>query len=97
MAPGESPVFKEALVEVILRRSPVTTWVFVAKVTDELNLELNIFSTHDASVDLGRRLLDWARKCYYTSPGYNYILSVIQKRQQGCITSVCPSRVWRAF
>jgi hypothetical protein len=25
MAPGESPVFKEALVEVILRRSPVTT------------------------------------------------------------------------
>ena len=57
-ASGETiPVLKEALVELTLGRRALRIWVFVAEVTDEFILELNVLRAYDASVDLGRHLL----------------------------------------
>ena len=57
-ASGETiPVLKEALVELTLGRRALRIWVFVADVTDEFILGLDILRAYDASVDLGRHLL----------------------------------------
>ena len=57
-ASGETiPVLKEALVELTLGRQALRTWVFVAEVTDEFILGLDVLRAYDASVDIGRHLL----------------------------------------
>jgi hypothetical protein len=50
------PVLKEALVELSLGRGALKIWVFVAEVTEELILGLDVQRAYDASVDLGRHL-----------------------------------------
>jgi len=58
MASGETiPVLKEALVELTLGQRALRIWVFVAEVTDEFILGLDVLWAYDASVDLGRHLL----------------------------------------
>jgi hypothetical protein len=58
MASGEIiPILKEALVELTLGRGALKILVFVAEITDEFILGLDILRACDASVDLGRRIL----------------------------------------
>jgi hypothetical protein len=57
-ASGETiPLLKEALVELTLGRRALRIWVFVAEVTDEFILGLDVLRAYDAFVDLGRHLL----------------------------------------
>jgi hypothetical protein len=44
-------------VTLILRRLPLTTSLFVASITDEFILELDVMHAHDASVDLRRHMM----------------------------------------
>ncbi|XP_023716570.1 uncharacterized protein LOC111869344 [Cryptotermes secundus] len=52
---GFLPVLKEVLLTLIMGRQPITMWVFVANITDELILGLHILRAYDASVDIGRQ------------------------------------------
>ena len=57
-ASGETlPMLREALVELTLGQRALSIWVFVAEVTDEFILGLDVLRAYDASVDLGRHLL----------------------------------------
>jgi hypothetical protein len=57
-ASGETlPILKEAFVTLTLGRLPLEIWVFVADLTDELILGLDILRAYDASVDLGSQML----------------------------------------
>jgi hypothetical protein len=51
------PVLKEVLVELTLEQRALRIWVFVAEVTDEFILGLDVLRDYDASVDLRRHLL----------------------------------------
>jgi hypothetical protein len=51
------PVVYGALVELTLGRRALRIWVFLAKITDEFILGLDVLRAYDASVDLGRHLL----------------------------------------
>ena len=55
------PVVKEALLELTLGRSTVRLWVFVARVAEEVILGLDALRSHDATVDVGRRILRLGR------------------------------------
>jgi hypothetical protein len=44
-------VLKEALGELTLGRSALMIWVFVAEITDEFILGLDVLRAYDASVD----------------------------------------------
>jgi hypothetical protein len=46
------PVAKETLVELSLGRRALRIWVFVAEITDEFILVLDVLRAYDASVDL---------------------------------------------
>ena len=54
---GETIPVLEALVELTLGWRALRIWVFVAEVTDELILHLDVLWAYDTSVDLGRNLL----------------------------------------
>ena len=57
-ASGENlPVLKEALVKLTLGRRALRIWVFVAEVTDEFILGLDVLRAYNASVDPGCNLL----------------------------------------
>jgi hypothetical protein len=54
---GETlPVLKEVLVGLPLEQWPLTTWVFVIRITDEFILGLDVLCAQDASVDLRHRV-----------------------------------------
>jgi hypothetical protein len=60
---GEAfPILKEAFLTPILGRRPLKIWVFVADITNELILGLDVLSTYDASVDIGRQTLRLAEE-----------------------------------
>jgi len=50
-------VLNEAFVELNLGRRSLRHWVYVAEVTDEIILGLDVLRSHDASVNLGRHFL----------------------------------------
>jgi hypothetical protein len=55
---GESlSILKEILPTLTFGRRPLSMWVFVANITDELILGLDILRAYDASVDIGRQTL----------------------------------------
>jgi hypothetical protein len=55
---GETlPILKEVFLTLTLGRCPLKIWVFVANITNELNLGLDILCAYDATVDLGRQTL----------------------------------------
>jgi hypothetical protein len=57
-ASGETiPVLKEALVEMTLGRRTLRIWVFVAEITDEFILGLDVLRAYNVSVDVGCHLL----------------------------------------
>jgi hypothetical protein len=61
-ASGETiPVVKEARVELTIGRRTLRSWVFVADITDDLILGLDILRAYDASVDIGRRVIRLGR------------------------------------
>jgi hypothetical protein len=51
------PILKEVFLTLTLGRRPLKIWVFVANITNELILGLDILRAYDASVDLGRQTL----------------------------------------
>jgi hypothetical protein len=60
---GEAlPILKEVFLTLNLGRRPLKIWVFVAGITNELILKINILRTYDASVDLGHQTLHLAEK-----------------------------------
>jgi hypothetical protein len=60
---GESlPILKEVLLTLTLERRPLKMWVFVANITDELILGLDILRAYDASVGIGHQTLRLAGK-----------------------------------
>jgi hypothetical protein len=60
---GESlPILKEVLLTLTLGRLPLRMWLFVANITDELILGLDILRAYDASVDIGRQKLRLAEE-----------------------------------
>jgi hypothetical protein len=62
MASGETiPVVKEACVELTIGQRTLRSWVFVADITDNFILGLDILRAYDASVDIGRRVLRLGR------------------------------------
>jgi predicted aspartyl protease len=61
-ASGETmPVVKEARVELTIGRRTLRSWVFVADITDDFILGLDIVRAYDASVDIERRVLQLGR------------------------------------
>jgi hypothetical protein len=55
---GETlPILNEVFLTITLGRRPLKIWVFVADITNEFNLGLDILRAYDASVDLGRLTL----------------------------------------
>jgi hypothetical protein len=50
-------ILKEAVANPTLGRRPLTTWVFVASITDEFILGLDVLRAHDASLGLRRHVL----------------------------------------
>jgi predicted aspartyl protease len=61
-ASGETiPVVKEARVKLTIGRRTVRSWVFVADITDDLILGMDILRAYDASVDIGHRVLRLGR------------------------------------
>jgi hypothetical protein len=48
---GSLPILKEVLLTLTLGRRPLTMWVFVANITDELILGLDILRAYGASFD----------------------------------------------
>jgi hypothetical protein len=55
-------ILKEAYVTLTLGRRPLKIWVFVADITNELILGLNVLRDYDASVDIGRQTLRLAEQ-----------------------------------
>jgi hypothetical protein len=55
-------VVKEALIELNLGRPTLRIWVFLAEITDEFILGLNVLRAYNASVDVGRHLLRLAQE-----------------------------------
>jgi hypothetical protein len=51
------PVVKEAHVDLTMGRRTLRSWVFVADIKDDFILGLDILRAHNASVDIGRRVL----------------------------------------
>jgi hypothetical protein len=51
------PILKEALVKLTLGKRLLITWVFVASITEEFMLGLDVMYAHDAVVDLRRHVL----------------------------------------
>jgi hypothetical protein len=49
---GDLPTLKEAFVKLTMGLRPLTTWVFVANITDEFVMGFDVMHGHDASVDL---------------------------------------------
>jgi predicted aspartyl protease len=59
---GETiPVVKETHVELTLGRRTLRSWVFVADITDDFIVGLDILLAYDASVDVGRRVIRLGR------------------------------------
>jgi predicted aspartyl protease len=54
-------VVKEARVELTIGRRTLRSWVFVADITNDFILGLDILRAYDASVDIGRRVLRLGR------------------------------------
>jgi hypothetical protein len=60
---GEAlPILKEAFLTLTLGRRPLKSWVFVADITNEFILGLDILRAYDSSVDLGRQTLRLAEE-----------------------------------
>jgi hypothetical protein len=53
---------KEVFLTLTLGRRPLKIWVFVANITNEFILGLNILRAYDASVDIGRQTLRLAEE-----------------------------------
>jgi hypothetical protein len=51
------PVVKESLVQLTLGQRALNIWMFVADITDEFILGLDILRAYDASVDVGHNVL----------------------------------------
>jgi hypothetical protein len=62
---GSLPILKEVLSILTLGRRPLTMWVFVPNITDELILGLDILCAYDASVDIGCQTLQLAEEEVY--------------------------------
>jgi hypothetical protein len=62
-ASGEAfPRLKEYFLTLMLGRRPLKIWEFVANISNEFNLRLDILRAYNASVDLGRQMLRLAEE-----------------------------------
>jgi hypothetical protein len=63
---GEAlPIIKEVFLTLTLGQRPLKIWVFVADITNEFILGLDILRAYDATVDIGRQTLRLAKKKYH--------------------------------
>jgi hypothetical protein len=58
---GTIPVVKEERVDLTLGQRTLRIWVFVADITDDFILGLDILRAYDAKVDMGRHVLRLGR------------------------------------
>jgi hypothetical protein len=88
---GDSlPILKEVLLTLTPGRRPLSMWVFVANITDELILGLIILHTYDASVDIGRQTLRLAdEEVSLWSPGAGSGPSSLVVANDHVITAQC--------
>jgi hypothetical protein len=67
---GEAlPIIKEVFLTLTLGRRPLKIWVFVADITNEFILGLDILCAYDATVDIGCQTLRLAEEVSLWSPG----------------------------
>jgi hypothetical protein len=67
---GEAlPIIKEVFLTLNLGRRPLKIWVFVADITNEFILGLDILRAYDAKLDIGRHTLRLAEEVSLWSPG----------------------------
>jgi hypothetical protein len=60
---GEAlPILKDVFLTVTLGQHPLKIWVFVASITNEFNLGLDILCTYDTSMDLEHQMLHLAEE-----------------------------------
>jgi hypothetical protein len=66
MVSGEMlPILKEVFLTLTLGQHPPKIWVFVADITNEFILGLDILRANDASVDIGHQTLHLAEEKYH--------------------------------
>jgi hypothetical protein len=59
---GSAPLLKEVFLTLTLGRRPLKIWVFVANITNEFILGLDILRAYNASVDIGLQTLRLAEE-----------------------------------
>jgi hypothetical protein len=91
MVSGEAlPVLKEVFLTLTLGRCPLKIWVFVANITNEFILGLDILHAYDASVDIGRQSLCMAEEeVSLWSPGAGPRPSSLVVAKEQVITAQC--------
>lgn len=58
MAAGKTlPIFKVTLVEMTIGRRPPRSWIFVAEISYDFILKLDVLCCHNACMDLGHGML----------------------------------------
>jgi hypothetical protein len=88
------PISKEVLLTINLGRRPLRMWLFVANITDELTLGLDILCAYDASVDIGRQKLRLAEEeVSLWSPGAGCRTSRLVVAKEHVIPAQCEERV----
>jgi hypothetical protein len=92
---GSLPILKEVLLTLTLGRRPLSMWVFVANITDELILGLNILRAYNASVDIGCQTLRLAdEEVSLWSPGAGPRPSSLVVADDHVIPAQCEGIVW---
>jgi hypothetical protein len=91
IASGEMlPISKEVFLTLTLGRRPLKIWGFVANITNELILGLDILRAYDASVDLGRQTLRLAgEEISLWSPGEGPRPSSVVMAKDQVMTAKC--------
>jgi hypothetical protein len=59
---GSVPILKQVFLSLTLGRGPLKIWVFVANITNEFILGLEILRPYNASVNIGRQTLRLAEE-----------------------------------
>jgi hypothetical protein len=68
---GDNPILEEAYLILTLGRRPLKIWVFVANITNQFTLGLDIQRVYGASMGLGRQnLLPAKEEVSLWSPGH---------------------------
>jgi hypothetical protein len=91
---GEAlPILKDIFLILTLGRRPLKIWVFVAGLTNEFILGLDILRAYDASVDIGQQTLRLAEEVSLWSPGAEPRPSSLIVDEDQVIPALCEGTV----